>query len=118
MFIRMESLSVLALNPTAGRIISEQMQAGPKPVAASTRSGASCRSRLVRARGIEPRFQAWEAHVIAVILRPHLADVPSRPASFAVKRAAGRGFARGATGFALGSIENSRDARKSGLINS
>ena len=25
---------------------------------------------LVRVRGIEPRFQAWEAHVIAVILHP------------------------------------------------
>ena len=32
---------------------------------------------LVRVRGIEPRFQAWEAHVIAVILHPQLADVPS-----------------------------------------
>ena len=28
------------------------------------------RNTLVRARGIEPRFQAWEAHVIAVILHP------------------------------------------------
>lgn len=25
---------------------------------------------MVRVRGIEPRFQAWEAHVIAVILHP------------------------------------------------
>jgi hypothetical protein len=27
--------------------------------------------KMVRVRGIEPRFQAWEAHVIAVILHPH-----------------------------------------------
>lgn len=29
---------------------------------------------LVRVRGIEPRFQAWEAHVIAVILHPRKAS--------------------------------------------
>jgi hypothetical protein len=40
---------------------------------------------MVRVRGIEPRFQAWEAHVIAVILHPHVASASSTRGRGAVK---------------------------------
>ena len=76
----------------AERMISEQMKPAGNPAEGSDYScrgrREATRSGLVRARGIEPRFQAWEAHVIAVILRPRLADVPSRRGARAVKRAA------------------------------
>ena len=48
----------------------------------------------MRVRGIEPRFQAWEAHVIAVILHPLEEEVRSKPGSTAVKHSRTRpGFA-------------------------
>ncbi len=79
----------------------------------ASHSRSACRPiwELVRARGIEPRFQAWEAHVIAVILRPRLADVPSRRASEAVKRAAGLGIADHGPCFDPTSWKNLRDVR-------